>query len=157
MSKKKKRSQVLSDIMGALPHMARLPRVGPIKVATPFVSPWEYVHPPPATGQQAINHRASSHPPIAQRTRRRHRPATDYDRSAATGHGSPATVQMGITWDFQSVNDRSLTIQPPVIGVRKSQYRGKFIFTVHQSPVNRPMATGQQTFYINLQLVELMP
>ena len=131
--------QLKRKIMGALPHMARLPGGRPIKVATPRVRV-PSGECPPATGHRATDHRASSYRPIVQWTKRCHGPATDQHRAQVTDHGSPATGQMGMTHEISS---QSMT------GHRPSSLRsldlenlntGELIFTDHW-----PLVTGQST------------
>ena len=148
MSKKKKRSQALSDSSveeknhgSTTPHgsaaRGKTHKGGNSKGWCPLGS-----ISPPATNDRhrATDHRASSYRQIAQWTRRRHRPASNHHRAQVTGHGSPATVQMGITHEIssQSMTDhrpsslRSLDLE--------NLNTGKFIFTNHWPPV-----TGQST------------
>ena len=132
--------QMKRKIMGTLPHTALLWR--PITVAIPRVLVPLGVC-PPATGHRSIDPRSSSHRPIAQWTRRHHGSATDHHRSLATDHGSPATVQMGIT---QEISSQSMT------GHRPSSLRSLDLENLNTgenlySPATSQLATGQQTLY----------
>ena len=98
MSKKKKRSQALSDSSveeknhgSTTPHgpaaRGKTHKGGNSKGSCPFGS-----ISPPATGHRATDHRASSYWPTVQWTRRRHGPATDHHRAQVTDHPLRVTV-----------------------------------------------------------------
>ena len=125
MAKKKKRSQkVMSDSsdeekLDHHPTWPCCPGEDPSRwQLQKYLYPEEYVHRSPATGQSPNGQEdITDWPPVTG--------------SRSNGH---------YTRIFKSVNHQSPSIQPPVIGLRKSQHRGK-------SPVIR--------LYINLHLVRL--
>ena len=143
MSKKKKRSQALSDSSVEEKNhgntMARLPGGRPIKVASPRVRvpSGGQVHRPLATGHGSIDHRSSSHRPIPQPT--------------ITGHGSPATVQMSITHEISS---QSMTSHRPSC-LRSLDLENLNTGENLYSPVTSQLATDHWS--ADLQLVKLMP
>ena len=96
-----------------------------------------------SVSHRSIDHRSTSHRPFAQWTRRHFR---------TTGHGSPATSQMGITQEFSS---QSITCHQP------SSRWSLDLENINTGEINIHQSTDHRSqvirIYINLHLAKLMP
>ena len=114
--------------MGSSPHMALLPGVGPIQMATSRV----------LVPREVQVHRPPINPSLAHKTRRHHR-STGY---RSTNHYSDK---------YKSVSHRSPVMQSPVTG---QKFRLQAEVNICRSLVNQPPVIS---LYISLQLVILIP
>ena len=159
MSKKKKRSQALSDSSDGNTYGNTDPH-GPAargKTHKSGNSLGTCTQGSTSTGHRSTDQQVTSHRPLAQWTRRPHRPTTGHawspgmtgHRAVVTGQGSPATGQMGDTeisnqsmTDHRPSSHRSLDLER--LNTGESQFSAA---TDHLSQGNWPPIPGHQTLY----------